>query len=56
MPLNLEEINNNQTELFKIKRPGSDGFELGYRFRLISIQPYDYDLIAFIMPNSNYQV
>jgi hypothetical protein len=57
MPLNLEEIANNQTELFKIKKPGSDEFELGYRFKLISKKPeYDYDLIAFKMPNSNYKV
>jgi hypothetical protein len=57
MPLNLEEIYNNQTELFMIKRPSSYDFEHGYRFRLISKQSYyDYDLIAFIMPNSNYQV
>jgi hypothetical protein len=57
MPLNLEEIYNNQTELFMIKRPGSYDFEHECRLMLISKQSYyDYDLIAFIMPNSNYQV
>jgi hypothetical protein len=52
MPLNLEEIANNQTKLFKIKKPNSK-LERECRLMLISKKPdYDYDLIAFKMPNS----